>query len=252
MLAPQRRRNDQLGHLATDHFFRAVAERVLGGRVELEDSALVVDRDDAVERGVEDSGVTCLPLARRLLGTTSLDEVTDLASERLHCREELVVRDARLAREELDRTRHAARCSNRKTEPGLEACRDRSMGAREVRVCAYVSDPGGLPAFPDTAGQAYTSRKNGSAALERKLRQAGLVVTPDLCAPEHFRVTRERFPERTEPPVERRPDRREDLRVGICDVRRLAEDQRDGMLGRDELICAVSRPARGSRRAHVR
>jgi hypothetical protein len=53
---PERRRDDQRGHLAPERLRAGVAERALRGRVELRDPAAVVDGDDAVERGAEDRG----------------------------------------------------------------------------------------------------------------------------------------------------------------------------------------------------
>ena len=50
----QVRRDDQLGQLAADHLLGRVAERLLGGAVDLDDHALGVHRDDAVEGRVED------------------------------------------------------------------------------------------------------------------------------------------------------------------------------------------------------
>ena len=63
----QRPRNDALGHLATQHFLPAVAERALGRRVEFDDPTLVVDADDAIERRLEHRGLAGLALAHRLL-----------------------------------------------------------------------------------------------------------------------------------------------------------------------------------------
>ena len=50
VLVAQARRDDDLGHLAADDLFGPIAERLLGGGIELEDASAVVDRDDAWAR----------------------------------------------------------------------------------------------------------------------------------------------------------------------------------------------------------
>ncbi len=47
-------RHDQLGELSAEHVLFPVAERLLGGPVELEHAAEVIDRDDRVQGRVED------------------------------------------------------------------------------------------------------------------------------------------------------------------------------------------------------
>ena len=46
--------DDQLGKLTAEHVLPPVAERLLGGAVELEHVAEVIDRDDRVQGRVED------------------------------------------------------------------------------------------------------------------------------------------------------------------------------------------------------
>jgi len=50
----QARRDDEVGEIPADGFASRVAELPLGGRAELEDRALMVDDDDAVEPRLED------------------------------------------------------------------------------------------------------------------------------------------------------------------------------------------------------
>src|SRR4029453_806556 len=57
----QRRGNDQLAEIPAQRLGAGVAEGLLGGRIELDDASLAVDRDDAVERRGDDR-----PLARSL------------------------------------------------------------------------------------------------------------------------------------------------------------------------------------------
>ena len=63
VLLAKRRRDDQLRHLLADDLVGPVPEDPLGGGVELEHAAPVVDGDDAVEGGVEDGGVPGFPFA---------------------------------------------------------------------------------------------------------------------------------------------------------------------------------------------
>src|ERR1700691_1779287 len=54
MLLPERRWNDDLRQMLSQGFFPRVAEGVLRRRIELSDTALVIDRHNAVERRVHD------------------------------------------------------------------------------------------------------------------------------------------------------------------------------------------------------
>ena len=72
----ERGRDDQLGELPAEHVLPAVAERLLGGAVELEHEAVVIDGDHRVEGGIEDrermrrirAQSRCRPQRRRGLG----------------------------------------------------------------------------------------------------------------------------------------------------------------------------------------
>lgn len=49
-------RDNEVGHLSPEDGGARVAEGALGGRVKIDKASLVVDRDDVVERDVEDAG----------------------------------------------------------------------------------------------------------------------------------------------------------------------------------------------------
>ena len=87
----QPRRDDQRRQLAPDHLRRGVAERALGGAVDLDHAALVVHRDDAVEGGVEDRALARVRRAHRLLRPAALDELRDLRAQALHRRQQVGV-----------------------------------------------------------------------------------------------------------------------------------------------------------------
>src|ERR671915_40623 len=114
----QRGRDDQLGQLAADHLVGAVAEGLLDRAVDLDDAALVVHRDDAVERRVEDRGLARVALAQALLGAPALDALADAVAEARHRGEQAGVRLAALAGEELDRAEDPRRALDREAERG--------------------------------------------------------------------------------------------------------------------------------------
>ncbi len=230
MLVSKMRRDDQLGHLAPDDVLGPVAERLLGGRIELEHAAPVVDRDDAVERRFQDRGMTSLPLAHRLLGPAALDELPDLAAEALRGRKQLVVGLMQLAVQELDRTDDATGGPDRETEPGVEPGLEGSLRPREVRVGLHLADPRRRVGRPDTARQPVAGRERQPAADARELLQPLRIGAPRLD------TTNERFgsglllPHRPELPAERGGNRFEHLGIGLRDGHRLNEDQRDLVL----------------------
>src|SRR5690349_12823327 len=63
----KRRRHDDLGQLAPEHFFPAVAEGPFRRWIELGDPSFFVGGDDAVEGGFEDGALARIALEERLL-----------------------------------------------------------------------------------------------------------------------------------------------------------------------------------------
>jgi hypothetical protein len=220
----QPRRDDQLCQLAADHLGGRVAERPLGRRVYLDDVAVAVHRDHAVERGGEDGALARLALAQPLLGAPALDAVADPAAEARHRREQVVVAVARLAGEELDRTEDAAAAADREPERGAQALADGHRRAREVGVRADVGDPGRLAAGADAAGQALAGGERDVArdALERLGRLPGLDAAQRLVL---------RQPHRPRVPAQRAADGGEQARVRRRLVVALREHARDRVLG---------------------
>ena len=76
-------RDHELGELLADGGVLGVAEEALRRAVELDHAALVVDRDDGVQRRVEDRALAGLAHAHRLLRPQRLEELADLVPERL-------------------------------------------------------------------------------------------------------------------------------------------------------------------------
>ena len=88
MAAAQARRDDHVGEQAAEHGLAAVAEDALGGRVELDDAAVVVHPDDAVERGLDGRPQARLAALQLALAHAPLGDVAD---DREHVRLAAVV-----------------------------------------------------------------------------------------------------------------------------------------------------------------
>src|SRR5205814_1488421 len=72
--------------------------------------------------------------------------------------------------------------------------------------------------------------------------ETGLVRAPHRLAADRRGATRRLLPYRPEIPVERGSDRLQQLRISLCVAGRLGENQRDGVLDREELLpigCAL-------------
>jgi hypothetical protein len=82
------RRGHEQGDVATQHLGGSIAEGPLGGGVEGIDDAVLVDGDDAVDRGIDDGADTRRALAQlgglrreRLLGALALPDLAADAHE---------------------------------------------------------------------------------------------------------------------------------------------------------------------------
>src|SRR3989440_474524 len=203
----QRRRDDQLRHLAADRLLRGVAECLLGRPVELEHPALMVHRDDAVERGREHRALARLARADRLLGPGALDLLAELEPDRRHQVEQVVVGLGLLLGEELDHTDESAHRADREGERAVHPALCGNGRAREVRVDRDVPDPGRRLALPPASGPALPGCEAGLAALllerfrlaRRVARVPALDAADALPIPAHL-------PQRAESPSHRPAD----------------------------------------------
>ena len=230
-------RDDQLGQLAPHHLVGRVAERPLRGPVDLDDVAVGVHGDDAVEGGVEHRRLAGVALAQAVLSPPALDALADAAAEARHRLEQVVVGLAALGGQELDGAEHVGRAADREAERRPQAGPGCARRTREVRVGAHVRDPRRLPARPHPARQplAGSQRRAPAGLLER------LAPLPGLDAAQRAWVVVRRGPERTELPPERLADRAQQPRIGGRLVARLDQDPRDGMLGVQEHCGIVMR-----------
>src|SRR5262249_18014551 len=162
MPRPKRRRHYQLCHVVTRDLIARVAEDALGGGIELNDAALLVHRDDGVERGAEDrSGQRLAPMGG-VLRAAADDELADEVSEYGHRSEQRPVRLLWLAREELHRADDSARALDRKAESSSEARTYSRVSAREVGVFDDVHDPSRLAGRPDATRQPLAAFEGNS------------------------------------------------------------------------------------------
>ncbi len=230
-------RDDQLGQLAPHHLGGRVAERPLGGPVDLDDVAVGVHGDDAVEGGVEHRRLAGVALAQAVLSPPALDALADAAAEARHRLEQVVVGLAALGGQELDGAEHVGRAADREAERRPQAGPGCARRTREVRVGAHVGDPRRLPARPHPTRQplAGSQRRAPAGLLER------LAPLPGLDAAQRAWVVVRWGPERTELPPERLADRAQQPRIGGRLVARLDQDPRDGMLGVQEHCGIVMR-----------
>jgi hypothetical protein len=232
----QRRRDDQRGHLSPHCLRAAVAECLLGRRVPLGDPAFVVDRDNAVQRRLQDGAVADLTLAEFFLGSLPLDELADLVAERGRRPEQFLVGASDVGAEELDHAQDLPTQLDRKGEGPVEPRLGGSRRPREVDVLDHVSDPGRFHAGPDATGQPDTRREAylPAGGLERLGVDGGGL--PDLTTAEHVLLGFHR-PEDTQRPIEGFPDGLERLWSGAGEIGRLGQDAADGILHRETELC---------------
>ena len=130
----QRRRHDQVGHVLADDGAGLVPEGALGGRVEVEDAAAVIDGDHCVERGRKHGPVAALADVRGLLGPPALDREPHLVAQPGQRAEKLHVGLARGRVEQLHHRDHAAHAARREAQGGTQADGLGHLRAGEVQV----------------------------------------------------------------------------------------------------------------------
>ena len=244
----ERRRHDQLRHLAADGLARRVAEDRLRRAVPADHPALGVHRDDRVERRLEHRPQPRLAGSHLLLRPSPRDELPDLAAERGHRREQVLVGLAQVAGEELHHPDHAPRAAQREAEAGVQPGPARRRRAREVGVLRSVDEPGRL------AARQHPPREPLAGAERQRLAELLELVRP-LARPPGAHAAQAtglgvQLPDRAEPPAERASDR---LQGGLVDLDRafgFREDPSDGMLNAPGVARIGDRLAVRARLAH--
>ena len=156
--------HDQLRQLGADRLARRVPEHPLGGRVELEHAAAVVDRDHAVERRREHGGLARLARAHRAAGAQARGEVADQRPHRAQELEQARVRLALGAGEELDHPHAFPAAEHRERHAAVQPGALRRLAAQEVARCNRVLDEGSACRCPRPAraGRARAGTRAGS------------------------------------------------------------------------------------------
>src|SRR6266542_157803 len=179
---PQERRHDELGHLLAYRLVPEVPEGLLGRGIELEDLALVVDRDDAVQSGFHDGGLPGLTLENSLLGPLAFHELADLAADHRERHEEIGVRLLDLAAEEIEGAQDPLPEEDRKTKASADPLPVGTARSREVVVFRHVGDPGGAAGRPHPARKPDPRRKERLATHPFELDGIGTGRMPHVDA----------------------------------------------------------------------
>jgi hypothetical protein len=209
-------RNDQLRHLLPDDLIPLVTEGLLGGRIELEDVAFVIDGDDAVEGAPDDGGLPGLAFPEVLLGLLALHELADLASDDRQGQKQMLVRFLDLTAEKLEDAEHLLPQHDRKATCPVDPFTTRVRCPGKIVVFRHVRDPGRSAGRPDPAGEADTGGEEplASSSFEFGDRHPG--IAPYVDAPENpgFGIDP---PHRPDLPSEALTYSLEDHRSGIRD-----------------------------------
>ena len=166
MRRAQRRWNDQLGHLAADHFRAAVAERLLRRWIEFNDPPAMIYGDDAVEHGFENAGLAGLALDHLLLHLLSREELPHLGADGAEHLEQIGVGlPDGPAVEELEDAQQVAADGHRTGERAAQALGGRGFEPREGGIVRNLDQPRRGIAGP-RARQAATQRSRAADAIE--------------------------------------------------------------------------------------
>src|SRR5207237_7287344 len=94
-------RNNQLRHFFTESIIPSVSKYLFRSRIEFDHSIHLIDRDDAVERSLQDGRFAHLTLQQPGLSRCSLNELSNLAAQRCHRLQQVPVRLSNLMAEKL-------------------------------------------------------------------------------------------------------------------------------------------------------
>src|SRR5262249_4300086 len=181
---------------------------------------------------VGEAGEAVLARHRGFLGALALEELPDLTADRGQHLEQILVRLADLAAEELHHAQHLVAEQDGKAERAVEADLLRDTRPREVGGGGHVRDPCGLPAEPD-ASRETDARAEGQPAthlLER--RHADRRLVPHRSAAERAALG-VHLPQPSDLPPEMLAYRLEDARRAFVERARLGQGPRDRVLRRE-------------------
>jgi len=203
-------------------------ERAHPGRVEALEIAVESRDADQIEGQPEEA-------IELLFRAAALDELPDLAADRLQHLQQLVIRIADLAAEEFHDAEPGRSKEDGKAERGVQPFSGRDGAAREVAVVRHVCDERGAAGGPDPAGQSDARRKRGLAAERLELGEPAARRGPDRHAAQDVRL-RVDLPQRAVLPSEGHADRFEDAWHRLGETCGLGEHSRRRVLGREPAV----------------
>ena len=237
-------RVDEL-HVRTRQQIRfGVAENLLPRGVDPLEVAVEAGDAQQVERQGEET-------VQFLLRPTPIDEQSDLVADAREHRQEIFIRRANLAAEELQDALHLAAEQDREAERAVQSFARGNRRARKIRVEDDVVDPDGLRLRPHTSRQTdataegrrptdrveFRKLNGGSAPGVDAAKEVGLAVDP---------------PERAVLPVERFANRFEYPGRRFAECGRFDERARRDVLGRQTTLGMRIRAGRSRLQRHWR
>jgi hypothetical protein len=127
-------------------------ERPLGSWVELDDLALVVHGEDAVQRPLQGGALAYLALADRLLRARPLDELADLLTDRGDREDQVQIGRTDLVTVKLHHAEQLVAALNREGEGPAQPRGGGRLSAGGVLILEDVGERNRLAALPDPAG----------------------------------------------------------------------------------------------------
>ncbi len=189
----------------------------------------------AERRDPGDVGQLRLGMMQRLLGPFALDELTDLAADRRHHVEQVVIGWPDFVAEELHHANDLAAEEDWNGERRVQALAAGERRARKVGVRNDVGDVDGLTTEPGAAGQPDPGRERAQAAGGFESRDLDGIGVPNLHAAEHARLAVE-APQRTDVPAQDFANRSKDLGRRFLQARGLRQDLGDLVLRHETVL----------------
>src|SRR5262245_2232675 len=130
----------------------------------------------------------------------TLDELSDLTSDRREHLQEVIVRRTDFTAKEFDHSDDFRPVIDREREGAMHAFIDGRGRAREILIASYVHDPCGSAAGPNSTGESFTRCKGHLSSLILKLWHSDASIMPKCNAAKEigFGV---RFPHRPDFPA---------------------------------------------------
>src|SRR5256885_11959105 len=108
--------NHEVGQLATQRLFPAVAEHPLRSGIEFRDDSVIIHPDDRIECAIQNGASAPLALEQRSFPALAADELPDLIPDRRHRPKQVSIWGRNGARETLDHAKHVVVETNREGE----------------------------------------------------------------------------------------------------------------------------------------